>query len=276
MVTTYSGYIWNRTSENVKVTLLGSIIDAWMVYVNGNLVCSLYDGDRLKKGTVTLKPGANSFEVRGWCWKKEGGSMTPKNMPSWDPNMGFAMAYGVTDDNYDPKDYFVPANGPAACPGGDGALFTRDARKPEEFTAEELSSTRTTISNLCMTADGTINLSGSPLFVKTFEGVGNVVDGDLAIKEKWSLSYGAMNSGGKLNIEGKLIFSEGAVIEFDHENVRPQNRPDGGFPIVSADGGIEGAPTFVCDKTNWQLKVSEDRKSLCAIYRPTGTSIVIR
>ena len=113
-------------------------------------------------------------------------------------------------------------SGPAACPGGDGALFTRDAREPEEFTAEELSSTRTTISNLYMTAAGTINLSGSPLFVKTFEGVGNVVDGDLAIKEKWSLSYGSVNSGGKLNIEGKLIFSEGAVIEFDHENVRPQ------------------------------------------------------
>ena len=51
---------------------------------------------------------------------------------------------------------------------------------------------------------------------------------------------------------------------------------DGGFVVVSAAGGIEGTPTFVCDKTNWQLKVSEDRKSLCAIYRPTGTSIVIR
>ena len=277
MVTTYSGYLWNRTSEDVEVTLLGSILDAWMVYVNGRLVCSLYDGERLKKGTVTLKPGANRFEVRGWSWKRgDGGSFTPKNMPSWNPNMGFAMAYGVTDDNYDPKDYFVPANGPAACPGGDGVLFTRDARRPEEFTAEELSSTRATISNLCMTADGTINLSGSPLFVKTFEGVGNVVNGDLAIKEKWSLSYGTINSGGKLNIEGKLMFPEGAAIEFDHENVRPQNRPDGGFPIVSAAGGIEGTPTFVCDKTNWQLKVSEDRKSLCAIYRPTGTSIVIR
>ena len=202
--------------------------------------------------------------------------MTPKNMPSWNRNMGLAMAYGETDDKYDPSDYFVPANGPAACFGGDGALFTRDAREPEEFTAEELSSTRTTISNLCMTADGTIDLSGSPLFVKTFEGVGNVVNGDLAIKEKWSLSYGTINSGGKLNIEGKLMFPEGAAIEFDHENARPQNRPDGGFVVVSAAGGIEGTPSLVCDKTNWQLKVSDDRKSLCAIYRPTGTSIVIR
>lgn len=277
MVTTYSGYLWNRTSEDVKVTLLGSILEAWMVYVNGRLVCSLYDGDRLKKGTVTLNPGANRFEVRGWSWKRsDAGSFTPRNMPSWNQNMGFAMAYGVTDDNYDPKDYFVPANGPAACPGGDGVLFTRDARRPEEFTAEELSSTRATISNLYMTAAGTIDLSGSPLFVKTFEGVGNVVNGDLAIKEKWSLSYGTVNSGGKLNIEGKLMFPEGAAIEFDHENVRPQNRPDGGFVVVSAAGGIEGTPSLICDKTNWQLKVSDDRKSLCAIYRPTGTSIVIR
>lgn len=277
MVTTYSGYIWNRTGTDQTVTLVGSIIDAWRIYVNGRQVCALYDAENLKKGTVTLKPGANPFEVRGWCWKREdGGCMIPKKMPTWALGMGLAMAYGETDDQYDPEDYFVPQNGPAACPGGDGFLFTRDSRAPEDFTAEELATTRTAISNLCMAAGSTIDLSGTPLFVETFEGVGNVINGDLTVKDKWAISYSDIVAGVPLNVSGKLNFREGAVVELDHEDARPQNRPDGGFVVVSASGGIEGAPSLVCGKVNWMIKVSDDRKSLCAVYRPTGMSVVIR
>ena len=277
MAPVYHGYIWNRTSEPVTVTLVGSIIDAWYIGVRGSKVASLYDSSKLAKGTATLQPGPNAIMVRGWVRNNgSAGWMVPSKMPNWAPYMGFAMAYGTTDTNYNASDYFVPTNGAAACAGGDGFMFTRDTRAPEDFTAEELASTRTKIATLAMHGGTYLDLAGSPLFVKALEGSGSITNGDLTVKERLSLRYSDVASGATLALDGALAFGEGAVVEFDGEGTRLSHDQAVETPIVAAAGGITGSPAFSVVQPNWKMKLSGDGKSLIAVYYPVGTKVIVR
>ena len=275
MAPVYHGYIWNRTSEPVKVTLVGSIIDAWSIWARGSKVASLYDSSQLAKGTATLQPGPNAIMVRGWVRNNDyAGWMVPSKMPNWAPYMGFAMAYGTTDTEYNASDYFVPTNGAAACAGGDGFMFTRDARAPEDFTAEELATTRTTITDLAMHPGAYLDLAGSPLFIKTLEGSGSITNGDLTVKERWTLGLSNI-SASPLYLDGALAFGEGAVVEFNGEGARLSHDQAVEKPIVNALGGISGSPAFA-SQPNWKLKLSGDGKSLIAVYYPVGTKFILR
>jgi hypothetical protein len=275
MAPVYHGYIWNRTSEPVKVTLVGSIIDAWYIGVRGSKVASLYDSSQLAKGTATLQPGPNAIMVRGWVRNNDyAGWMVPSKMPNWAPYMGFAMAYGTTDTEYNASDYFVPTNGAAACAGGDGFMFTRDARAPEDFTAEELATTRTTITDLAMSGGATLDLSGSPLFIKTLEGAGTVTNGSLTVKEGWTLGYDDVASAGGLAVDGSLTFGNGATVVFDDGGARPPHGSEPvAVPLATAKDGVTGTPAFSCGAKNWKMGLSGDGKSLLAMFYPKGIAI---
>jgi len=277
MAPVYCGYIWNRTSEDIKVTLAGAIIDAWKIYVHGSRQASMYDGSNMGTVAVTLKPGPNAIMVRGWNRQQSGGWFTPSKKPDWNiPGMGFAMAYGDIHTDYNAASYFVPTNGSAACAGGDGFMFTRDTRAPEDFTAEELASTRTKIATLAMHGGTYLDLAGSPLFVKALEGVGSITNGDLTVKERLSLRYSDVASGATLALDGALAFGEGAVVEFDGEGARLSHDQAVETPIVAAAGGITGSPAFSVVQPNWKMKLSGDGKSLIAVYYPVGTKVIVR
>ena len=277
MAPVYCGYIWNRTSEPVKVTMVGAIIDAWNLYVRGSQVTSQYDSTRLNKGTVTLQPGPNAFMIRGWVRNhNSGGWFKPSNMPNWDqPHMGFAMAYGTTDSNYYPSDYFVPTNGMAACAGGDGFMFTRDTRAPEDFTAEELAATRTKIADLTMSRAAVLDLAGSPLFIKSLTGTGSITNGDLTVKERWTVGYSEV-AAKALHLDGALTFAEGATIAFDGDGARLSHDQAVETPIATVAGGITGSPALSCAQPNWKLKISGGGTSIIAVYYPAGTKIIVR
>lgn len=273
MAPTYVGYIWNRTSENITVTFAVAIVDAWSLYLRGALQTSLYDSGDMGTKVVELHPGPNAIMLRGWNRKTSGGwTMSFSKKPGWNlPYMGFAMAYGDIGTDYNASSYFVPTNGMAACAGGDGILFTRDARAPEEFTAEELSTTRTTIADLAMSGGAVLDLSGSPLFVKTLEGCGTVTNGSLTIKNGWSLSYADVSTGHGLAVDGALALGEGSTVTFDVDGVRlPHGLEPVAMPLATAKDGVTGTPTFSCGSKNWKMGLSRDRKSLVAVFYPNG------
>jgi hypothetical protein len=189
--------------------------------------------------------------------------------------MGFAMAYGNLQGDYDPSHYFVPTNGMAACAGGDGFLFTRDTRAPEDFTAEELAATRTKIADLAMSRAAVLDLAGSPLFIKSLEGAGSITNGDLTVKERWKVALSDI-SASALYLDGALTFAEGAVVAFDGEGARLSHDLPVERTIVNAEGGITGSPAFTCAQRNWRLKSSADGKALSAVYYPTGAKIILR
>ena len=276
MAPVYCGYIWNRTSENVTVTLAGAIVDAWKIYLRGALQASLYDGSEMKTVAVTLRPGPNAIMVRGWNRMQAGGWFKPSKKQDWDlPYMGCAMAYGNTSSDYDASHYFVPTNGMAACAGGDGFLFTRDPRAPEDFTAEELASTRTKIATLAMHVGTYLDLAGSPLFIKSLEGAGSITNGDLTVKERWTVALSDISTSA-FYLDGALTFAEGAVVAFDGEGARLSHDLPVERTIVNAEGGITGSPAFTCAQSNWRLKSSADGKTLSAVYYPTGAKIILR
>ena len=275
MAPTYTGYIWNRESTNITVTFAGAIVDAWKIYLRGTRIASLYDGSEMGTKAVTLYPGANAIMLRGWNRNSTApGWFKPSNKQDWNlPYMGFAMAYGNTSSDYDASHYFVPMNGMAACAGGDGIMFTRDARTPEEFTAEELSTTRATIADLAMSGGGILDLSGSPLFIKSLEGAGTVTNGSLTVKEIWSLGYSDIVSGNALAVDGAMTFADGATIAFDDQNARPNAGIPVPFAIVTAKDGVTGNPSFSCGKKNWRMELSGDGRSLMAVCYPKGITI---
>ena len=201
--------------------------------------------------------------------------MVPSQMPQWAPHMGFAMAYGTTDTEYNPLDYFVPTNGMTACAGGDGFMFTRDPRAPEDFTAEELASTRTKIADLAMSGGAVLDLAGSPLFIKSLEGVGSITNGDLTVKERWTVGYSEI-AGGGLYLDGALTFAEGATLAFDGEGARLSHDRPVEKPLVTADGGITGSPTFTSEGGIWKMSRSANGRSLLATYYPAGTRFILR
>ena len=276
MAPTYTGYIWNRTSEDIVVTFAGAILDAWKIYLRGTRVSSLYDGSDMGTKAVTLHPGANAIMLRGWVRNGTGGWFKPSKKPDWNlPYMGFAMAYGNTSSEYDASHYFVPTNGMAACAGGDGLLFTRDPRAPEDFTAEELASTRTKIADLAMSGGAVLDLSGSPLFIKSLEGAGSITNGDLTVKERWTVGYSEI-AGGGLCLDGALTFAEGATVAYDGEGVRLSHDRPVERTLVTADGGITGSPTFTSEGGIWRMSRSANGKSLLATYYPAGTKFILR
>ena len=280
MAPTYTGYIWNRETTNVTVTFAVAIVDAWKLYVRdmrqGYPLANMYDGSNMGVVTKTLVPGANAIMLRGWNRKQAGGWFKPSNHTTWNlPFMGFAMAYGNLQGDYDPSHYFVPTNGMAACAGGDGFLFTRDPRAPEDFTAEELASTRTKIADLAMSRAAVLDLAGSPLFIKSLEGVGSITNGDLTVKERWTVGYSAIAAGG-LYLDGALTFAEGATVSFDGEGARLSHDRPVERTLVTAGGGITGSPTFTSAGGIWKMSRSANGKSLLATYYPAGTKFIFR
>ena len=276
MAPIYTGYIWNRASTNVTVTFAAAIIDAWKIYLRGTNIASLYDGSDMGTKAVTLHSGANAIMLRGWVRNNvSGGWFKPSQKPNWNlPYMGFAMAYGDIHDDYNASSYFVPANGPAACVGGDGFWFTRDARAPEDFTAEELATTRTTITDLAMSGNAVLDLSGSPLFIKTLEGSGIVTNGSLTVKEGWTLGYEDVASGKALAVDGTMTFGDGATVTFDDGGTKPSHGTEPvAVPLVTAKDGVTGTPAFSCGAKNWKMGLSRDGKSLLAVFYPKGTVI---
>jgi autotransporter-associated beta strand protein len=275
MAPTYSGYIWNRESTNITVTFAGAIVDAWKIYLRGTNVANLYNGAEMATKSVTLHSGANAIMLRGWNRNQTGGWFTPNNKPNWNlPYMGFAMAYGNISTNYYASSYFVPMNGAAACAGGDGFVFTRDPRAPEEFTAEELATTRTTIADLALSGGAILDLSGSPLFIKTLEGAGTVTNGSLTVKEGWTLGYADVASAGGLAVDGTLTFGNGATVVFDDGGARPPHGSEPvAVPLATAKDGVTGTPAFSCGAKNWKMGLSGDGKSLLAMFYPKGIAI---
>ena len=278
MSTTYKGYIWNRTPTNQTVTFIGSFVDAWSLRINNSYVGGIYDSARLAKGTATLKPGPNDFELRGWINTTLGGGWLYPSvyMPNWRTGMGFAMAYGKTDTEYRWQDYFVPENAILSCVGGDGCWFTRDARAPGDFTAEELATTRSTFAELVVRKDATIDLAGSPLFVRTLEGAGTVANGDLTVKDALKLTATGVAAGTALTVDGKLTFADGARLVMDDEGGRKLKGRPAPFTVATAKDGIEGLDEIDYDGDRWRFRLSDDGKSLTATYVPAGSILIIK
>ncbi len=118
----YTGFVWNRASTNVTWTFVENFDDSAYLVIDGQIVLNNSGWNTPTKGTITLAPGAHSFEAR---FGQGGGGAGPNVVSNvWE---SATMAF-VCD--YQGRDTLNPAYFNFMVDPGDGSLFTTDILNP--------------------------------------------------------------------------------------------------------------------------------------------------
>lgn len=284
---TYSGYLWNNTSEPVVWIFTASprycgVLRVGDVWVNtqsgqGSAGSSLLVSSG-KRGLIraTLQPGANRIELIGMITDPNNQMKTGSiGLDSYDKTtLGFGnddalMVYkqDITLDEAKgiPKNSgWVKLSDP-----GDGSVFTIDLPSdPEPQTA--------TVPALSFGADATLELGGWNLVTTDLNGFGAIVNAtatdsgsSLTVNGAWTIDGAAVRDGGKLATDRAVAFGPESTVVLSGTK-----SPAGGqdYVILTAEGGITGLPT--CEGA--KLRLSDDGKSLILCRDAQGSILIFR
>ena len=298
----YQGYIWNRGAEPITMSFASCFATAGELWLDGErFVGSWYKTSSggtgncvwyyLRTNTVVLTSGPHKFDFRAYnngygtggardayavfddATGKERETFTSLGVPRWPYDFGLVFKSG--GPSLLSADYEIPRNGLVfGSDGGDGVLFTRDARTAAEC-GDEIEQYRqsiirggelySTFSNLTACAGTEIDMQGGryPLYVTDFAGSTVVKNGDVCLEGTWTVSDTDVlpTSGAFLTApQGKVIFAPGAAIRVTG-NRAVRNLLRRNAKLV--DAGYEGMPTILVDPEdpmsgNWKLRADAD------------------
>ena len=161
----YTGYIWNRTGTSQTWTFAENSDDSVRLVINGTTVLNDSSWDRPTYGTITLSPGAHTFEVRFG----QGTGGAGANIADWWTRDD--MAFGI---DFQGRDEPVMSNYEILADPGDGSFLTWtafDMLNPEHF----LDGVQVNL------ASGTfLDLNESSHRIGEVTGTGTVINGALA------------------------------------------------------------------------------------------------
>lgn len=240
----YSGYVWNRSSEPVAWTFAYAF-DDWMEFrLGGTKVTATSRGTaswgNLQTATVTLAPGATAFHLKAANKSGDGGAV-PANFVAGATNwrsdlVGFA--YDASGRNSTDGADYVHMTDP-----GDGSLFTRSAY--DGSTMPTLAALRLAPGTTLDLCDGVLTLTGE-------------------------LRFGADAAADPVSVTGRLVFGEGATVTV--EGLADLSADVGNLVLATATDGFGGTlPTLADDR--WRLRRSADGKSL--LLKPVRGSVFI-
>jgi len=160
----YSGYIWNRESTNVTWTFAENFDDQVLLRIGGTTVLDNNTWNTPTKGTITLAPGAHSFDLR----LGQGSGGAGGNVAGWwsDANKSFAIDF----QGRDAETFAFYQN---LVDPGDGSLLTRSLSDPSGTGPFAESEVR-------IAAGATLDLDGSGALIPLLSGGGTVSGGTLA------------------------------------------------------------------------------------------------
>jgi autotransporter-associated beta strand protein len=184
----YSGYIWNRAPTNETWTFAENFDDQVLLRIDGINVLNDNTWNAPTKGTITLTPGAHSFDVRFGQGVGGAGGVNS----SWWTNPAFS--FGV---DFQGRSADVQANYAVLTDPGNGALFSRTAIDP--LGSEGMLSD--VVVNLASGA--TLNLNNEVQKVGEVAGIGIVTNGTL--KAGTILSPAGDAAVGSLTLEGVTL-----------------------------------------------------------------------
>jgi len=292
LLLSYHGYIWNRGTTPATWVFAQSMYKGTHLYIDGVRVRgygtpgttssevsyshSSGDNNRVAFHTVTVDPGPHRIDMRTYTQgsKNDTGRWGPcqyePTNATWKANFGWAIDWnGTMSTNY--VDYSEMRD------PGDGSLFTTTTNGMDEV----LSSLVPRFDHLKFSG-GALDAYGSDITVKTLECGGGAItnsndcqaNGTITVTDKL-LVDGASYKGDTLEIQGKLKFAAGAVLDCDISLLKR-----GDYTFVTAADGIEGLPTFdgkVPGNKGWCFtKATVDgRETLTFCWRP-GTVLSIR
>ena len=271
--TRYKGYIWNRSNENVTWTFALSMQMSCKLYIdNSQSPIIEYTVGNWKNAipnlkTLILAPGAHYFDLRmaNTTYQKAGPRNDGNNadVVNWPLNYGFVIDFEGRG-SYDGDNYSIPSNNIfGLISGGDGSLFTIDARSRDDVTGDDY--TRASFPVLDATPGTTLDLNavGCTFTVQELSGMAAVTNGSLHVAKKWTISNEDLAAGIPLTGDAALTFASGWTLSIP--DLGTLGAPNRRVLAVAADGGLTLPAVFDrgTDPTlKWHLELSEDGKRL--------------
>jgi hypothetical protein len=212
---------------------------------------------------ITLSPGPHLFDLRMYSQKYRAPGARGEEFENWPTNYGFAIDFegrGIADA----ANFSIPSNNVCGTiRGGDGALFTLDARTREDVTGDDY--TRASFPTLDATAGTTLDLNapGYTFTVQELSGITAVVNGNLHVASRWTLSNETLDSGVPLSGEGKLTFGAGWTLSVP--DLGTLGLPNRRTIAVADEGGLTLPAVFDRGEDPdfaWRLELSADGKQL--------------
>ena len=264
----YTGTIWNRTDADVTWTVASWMETGMRLYnttTGYNAVLAQTSANEPLKAQLTLKPGANYFEVRLY----RGDNICPRykrlNGSSWPENFGLVFDRQGRDA-LDPS-YFEKFEDP-----GDGSLFTCGPR--EEIVSADY---RASFDNLKLSG-GTLDLNDREItqpFPK-LAGHGTLANGIVKVTGTLTLTAADVEAGGLTFTDADLVFADGAslVLDLSHREVTD---PTAGVVLATVtDGTVTGLPESVTDAKGKLWKIACENGVVKAYYKPSGLMLIFR
>lgn len=209
-VYTYTGYIWNDSTEDATWTVASAFNDHQTWKLNGSVIYKKTKTPTATNNptgelfTVTLHPGPNAIEVRTYseyvsaphylCCATNGFTNV-----TIDFGIGFAKEKTESKDINDYMWRFEDS--------GDGSLFTReDSVATPRFEKLRFAAGTTLDLNAGFRANHVKSVFGQ------VEGAGTILGGNVTIEDSVVVVPNAEGVVGKLTVEGKVIFAKGAKV----------------------------------------------------------------
>lgn len=262
MYVSYTGYLWNRSSEPVVWTFGCDIDDNAQLAINDAVVINHAGWTKPSFGTVTLNPGANKFTWRMVNWTGGGGGTAGQNNP-WSLAKALAYHVGATEST-NPADYtaFTAADA--------GTLFTiTDGTNPDELKQF------LPVFNKVRLASGTeLDLNGFSYVVQELEGPGRVSNGQLTVASKWTMSAADIRTGNSFETTDALAFAEGAVVDVSDIAQLPVVSSDKAY-VLGRAAQVTGTPAVssALAVQKWRVRVEEN---VVKLYHNSGITIFVR
>lgn len=242
----WHGYVWNRSSTNETWTFARSIRGYSRLMIDRKVEWGTDNNGAVIRDNREMTPGPHEILLRVNP-RSYGGHGSGKNVATWANNMGLAIdrsGRGTTNA----EDYVFFENGHLdTVIGGDGALFTRDARTREEFTLEELAACVRSANFTAVKAHAGTVLdiampdapTATPLVVEDFIGANVVSNGSLSIVKSWTILADEVKDQSLVLADGALRIGPDVTLD-----VEGSEDLHGGAPIriARAKEGITGLP----------------------------------
>ena len=276
--TTYSGYIWNRSSENVNWTFACNVANLVVFHFDGQKMFSHTGGSdkEIAKVTINVAPGAHSFRIgnhskyytkNGVPEDKTEGGMSGKSTP-W-KGMGF---------RWDPlgRDTTDPANFVILEDPGDGSLFTWAIPGEDVFYPGTEDLIEPAKFDLVKFTGGTLHLNGVTNTVSEVEGLPNMAGtGKLIIENKWTID--AADLADKAKSDGlSLAFGEDVELVINKNRAVKSSNGTYEWTVFESEDDISGSISVKDSEMakRWRVKISG--KTVKLKYYPAGIVIIVR
>ena len=276
---TYSGYLWNRESENKTVTITCHVGANAYVWLDDELIIekshvSTISGVAIKK-TIVLTPGAHRFLTTNYAKTHDGGITWSATNFNWN---AMGLQWDPQGRDATNKEYYVKMEDP-----GDGSLFTWAL--PEETVAHPLDPEKV-VQGLpefkvlrFVGESGVLDMAGYNLTVKNVEGFPNVQNcGDaFTIEDKWTIDAVDIKMGRKTSAlplafgaDAELVLKDPKVLQAtaSMQNVK--------WLIAESTQTVAGNLSVKDSDLARNFKVSLEGGKVYLKYVPTGMVITVR